>query len=94
MKGIERGERLVEFCISNNLILCSTWFEQRENSKHTRSAPDGKTKNQIYYIMINRRHRNSIKNAKARPGADCGSDHNPVVIKFKTALKLMKKNKF
>ena len=41
----ERGERLVEFCISNNLIVCITWFEQRENLKHTWSAPDGKTKN-------------------------------------------------
>ena len=90
----ERGERLVEFCISNNLIVCNTWFERRENSKHTWSAPDGKTKNQIDYIMIHRRYRNSIKNAKARPGTDCGSDHNPVVINIKTTLKRLKKRKF
>ena len=43
--------------------------------------------------MINKRYRNSVKNAKARPGADCGSDHNPVVINIKTTLKRMKKNK-
>ena len=90
----ERGERLAEFCISNDLIVCNSWFEQRENSKSTWSAPDGKTKNQIDYIMIHRRYRNSIKNAKARPGADCGSDHNPVVINIKTTLKRLKKSKF
>ena len=64
-KRNERGERLVEVCISNDLIACNTWFEQRENSKQTWSAPDGKTKNQIEYVMINRRYRNSIKSSKA-----------------------------
>ena len=44
--------------------------------------------------MIHRRYRNSVKNAKARPGADCGSDHNPVVINIKITLKRLKKSKF
>ena len=61
----ERGERLVEFCICNNLIVCNSWFEQKENSKHTWLASDGKTKNQIDYIMINKRYRNSVKTDKA-----------------------------
>ena len=43
--------------------------------------------------MINKRYRNSIKNAKAMPGADCGSDHNPIVIDIKTKLKRVKKSK-
>ena len=92
-KRNDRGERLVEFCIKHKLVICNTWFEQRENAKHTWSAPDGRTKNQIDYIMINKRYRNSIKNAKARPGADCGSDHNPIVIDIKTKLKRVKKSK-
>ena len=51
-----------------------------------------KNENRIDYIMINKRYRNSIKNAKARQGADCGSDHNPVVINIKTILKRVKKS--
>ena len=43
-KRKDRGERLTEFCIRNKLIVCNPWFEQRENSKHTGSAPDGRTK--------------------------------------------------
>jgi len=40
--------------------------------------------------MINRRYRNAIKHVKTLPGADAGSDHNPVVgIKLK--LKTVKK---
>ena len=29
----DRGEIFVKFCINNKLIVCNTWFEQRENSK-------------------------------------------------------------
>jgi len=47
-------------------------------------------KKEIDYIMKNRRYRNSIKSAKAWPGADYGSDHNPVVMNMKTALKRLK----
>ena len=78
------------------LVVCNTWFKacvQRDNSRHTWSAPDGRTKNQIDYIMMNKRYWNSIKNAKARPGADCGSDNNPVVMNIKTKLKRVKKSR-
>ena len=43
--------------------------------------------------MIRRIYRNSITNAMARPGADCGSDHNPVIINIKTPLKRLNKSK-
>ena len=41
--------------------------------------------------MIKKRYQNSIKNAKARLGADCGSDYTPVVINIKTTLKVVKR---
>jgi len=43
---------------------------------------DSTTKNQIDYILVDKRYRNGIKNSKARPGADCGSDHKPVVAEM------------
>ena len=43
-KRNDSGEPVVGFCIKHKLIVCNTWFEQRENSKHTWSAPDGRTK--------------------------------------------------
>ena len=52
---------------------------------------DGKTRNQIDYIMINTRFRNSVKQTKTHPGADIGSDHNPVVATVKITLKRIKK---
>ena len=41
--------------------------------------------------MIKKRFRNNVKQAKAYPGADINSDHNPVVIKLKVKLNKMQK---
>ena len=47
--------------------------------------------NQIDYILCSQRWRSSIQSAKTRPGADCGSDHEILIAKFK--LKLQKVGK-
>ena len=47
--------------------------------------------NQTDYILCSRRWRGSIQSAKTRPGPDCGSDHEPLIAKFR--LKLQKVGK-
>src|SRR6187551_1615845 len=42
---------------------------------------------QLYYILIQKRYRNCLKNAKAYPGADINSDHNLVVGEIQVKLK-------
>ena len=37
--------------------------------------------------MCSQRWRNSIQSAKTRPGADCGSDHELLIVKFRLKLK-------
>ena len=41
------------------------------------------TRNQIDYILCNQRWRSSIQLAKTRPGADCGSDRELLIAKFR-----------
>ena len=41
----------------------------------------------IDYILCSQRWRSSIESAKTRPGADCGSDHELLVAKFRLKLK-------
>ena len=48
-------------------------------------------RNQIDFIMIKQRFRNAVKHARAFPGADCKSDHNPVAMRFKLSLKQVPK---
>ena len=41
--------------------------------------------------MVNERFKNAVTNVKTYPGADVGSDHNPVLMKIK--IKKMRKQK-
>ena len=40
---------------------------------------------------ISQRWRSSIQSAKTRPGADCGSDHEFLIAKFRLKLKKVEK---
>ena len=55
------------------------------------TSPDGQHRNQIDYILCSQRWRSSILSAKARLGADCGSDHELLIDKFRLKLKKVKK---
>ena len=44
-----RGELLAKFCASNNLVVTNTLFQKRK--LFTWTSPDGKTKNQIDFIL-------------------------------------------
>ena len=45
----------------------------------------------IDYILCSQRWRSSLQSAKTRPGADCGSDHELLVAKFRLKLKKVEK---
>ena len=47
----------------------------------------GQHRNQIDYILCSQRWRSSIQSAKARLGADCDSDHEILIAKFRLKLK-------
>ena len=48
---------------------------------------DSQHRNQIDYILCSQRWRSSIKSAKTIPVADCGSDHELCIAKFRLKLK-------
>ena len=87
----ERGSKLIEFCKGNNLIIMNTMFKHHPKNIYTWKSPGDVCRNQIDYIMINDRFKNSVKNVKTHPGADIDSDHNPVVMNLKLKLKIRQK---
>ncbi|GFS05856.1 craniofacial development protein 2 [Elysia marginata] len=72
---------LVVWCQENDLVVANTWFENHPRRKWTWISPGDKYRNLIDYVLIQSRFRNAVLSAKTMPGADCGSDHNPVVCK-------------
>ena len=88
-----RGERLISWCDANDLMLANTWFRKHPRLLWTWKSPGGRYKNQIDYIAINKRYRNSVLDVRTFPGADCYSDHVPVVASMKIKLKKIKRRK-
>ena len=84
----EAGQRLIEFCQEYALVIANTLFQQHKRTLYTWTSPDGQHQNQIDYIFCSHRWRSSIQSTKMRPGADYGSDHEPLTTKFR--LKLQK----
>jgi len=89
----ERGLRLLEFAKSHNLVLANTLYPHKTSRKTTWHSPDGKTHNQIDYVLVGRRFRSSIVQRKTRtfPGADVDSDHDLVMLTMHLRLKATKK---
>ena len=83
----EAGQRLIEFCQENALVIANTLFHQPKRRLYTWTSPDGQHKNQIDYILCSQRWRSSLQSTKTRQGADCGSDHELLIAKFRLKLK-------
>ena len=83
----EGGQRLIQFYQENALVIANTLFKQHKRRLYTWTSPDGQCQNQIDSILCSQRWRSSIQSTKTRPGADCGSDHELLIAKFRLKLK-------
>ena len=83
----EAGQRLIELCQENAQVIANTLFQQHKRRLYTWTSSNGRHQNQIDYILCSQRWRSSIQSAKTRPGADCASDHELLIAKFRLKLK-------
>ena len=83
----EAGQRLIEFCQENIPVIANTLFQQHKRRLYTWTSLDGQHQNEIDYILCSQRWRSSIQSAKTRSGADCGSDHELLIAKFRLKFK-------
>ncbi|MCH3809017.1 hypothetical protein LZB34_08895, partial [Campylobacter jejuni] len=86
----EAGQRLLEFCQENTLVIVNTFFQQHKRRLYTWTSPDGQYQNEIDYIPCSQRWRSSIQSAKTRPEYD--SDHEFLIAKFRLKLKKVGKS--
>ena len=80
-------QRLREFCQENALIIANTLFQQHKRRLYRWTSPDDQYQNHIDYILCSQRWRSSIQSAKTGPEADCSSDHELLIVKFRLKLK-------
>ena len=77
----------MEFCQEKALVIANALFQQHTRRLYTWTSPDGQYRNQIDYNLCIQRWRSSIQSEKTRLGADCGSDHELLIAKFRLKLK-------
>ena len=86
----DNGERLVNICEENDLVIGGTLFPHKTIHKLTWTSPDGRTQSQIDHIIINGKWRRSLQDVRVMRQADIGSDHNLLVAKVKLKLRKAK----
>ena len=82
----EAGQRQIQFCQENALVIANTLFRQHKKRLYTWTSPDGQHQNQIDYILCSQRW-SSVQSAKIQPVVDCGSDRELLIAKFRLKLK-------
>ena len=62
----EAGQRLIEFCHENALVIANNLFQQNKRRLYTWTSPDGQHRNQSDYILCSQRWRSFIQSAKKK----------------------------
>ena len=55
----EAGQRQIQFCQENILVIANTLFQQHKRRLYTWASPDGQHRNQIDYTLCSQRWRSS-----------------------------------
>ena len=71
------GERILEFADGADLLVCNTQFRKADNKLITYSS--GGSSTTVDYIMVRRRDRANLRDAKVIPGEEVVSQHHLVV---------------
>ena len=82
----EAGQRVIEFCQENALVIANTLFQQHKrrlyNGHH--QLVNSKVRLIIFFAA---KDGDALYSQQTRPGADCGSDHELLNTKFRLKLK-------
>ncbi|XP_037294379.1 uncharacterized protein LOC115454908 [Manduca sexta] len=79
-----RGQNLANFLEQQKLYAMNTFFKKQVQKLWTWKSPDGKTKNQIDYILSNNKH--VVQNVDVLNRINAGSDHR--IVRARIAIDL------
>ena len=83
----EAGQRLIEFCQENELVIANTPFQQHKRRLYTWTSPGGQYQNHFDYILCSQRWRQFHTVSKKWLGAECGLNHEILIAIFRLKLK-------
>ena len=80
----EAGQRLIEFCQDNTLIIANTLFQQHKRRLYTWTSPDGQHRFRLIIFFAAKGGEDIYSQQKQD---DCGSDHELLIAKFRLKFK-------
>ncbi|PIK38496.1 endonuclease-reverse transcriptase [Apostichopus japonicus] len=81
----ERGDRLIDFCTSNNLTAAHTWFRKRPSRKVTWTSRANNARNAIDHILVSQTMKNWITDCRSF-SAVFDTDHRLVLCNIKLKI--------
>jgi len=66
---------MLNFALGRDLDVTKTWYQHKDIHKVTWRSPDNKMRNQINYILVERRHCTNVCGVRSMRGAEIESDH-------------------
>ena len=85
------GSWLIQFTVSGNIIIGSTFYLLKDIHKSTWKSPDGVTFNQIDHLLMYRRHKSILMDVRSYRGANIDSDHYLVIAYLRAQISHVKK---
>jgi len=86
----DNGVKIVHFATPKNVYVQSMMYLHRHIHKYTCIYPNGKTHNHIDHILVEMRWHSSILYVGSFKGADCDTDHSPLVANVREILAQIK----
>ena len=83
----EAGQRLTEFCQQNALVIANTLFQQHQHNSACGHHQMVNSETTLIAFFCSQRWRSFIQSVKTKQGADCGSDYELLIAKFRLQLK-------
>jgi hypothetical protein len=69
-KTNDKGKRMVNFALGRDLAGMGTWCQHENIHKVTWRSPDNKICNQIFHILVNRKHCTNVCDVRSMRGAE------------------------
>lgn len=81
---------MVYIALANNLTTLSTLSSHKDIHEQTWILPDGRTKNQMDHVLMNRRHKSNVIAIRLYKGRDTDSDHYSVISIVQERILIMR----
>ena len=86
----DNGQRLLDFCATNSLLITNSWFQHVPHHKFTwyRNGNRSNPGHVIDYVLVSSKFRSSVLDTRVYRGVHHESDHELVVSTFRFKIKV------